>query len=324
MSKKAIISLSIVLGIVAVILILFWTLFALSTVTVNYKTTTINLNVEDEEIVKAGEFQFGACVLFDGKNKYIENINNYVSQNENFAYLEIVNIETVFPNKYVIHIAEREEVFAVSFDGQTLICDDDLRVLKILNEEYESTKENPILLENLEIENQEIKVGTFLEVKEKGVLNLFDAQFVNNRDLKEQKAYFKSITLGTNYVEITDKTYDNITIQTFGGLTYVVNNIDFALAEKFRLLFAIDSAIYLQINEDGQLVDKNGEPVCDFVYDENGEIMKDENGNALKGKIWTYERLKNGYVLIDNNILNDFQEVLPTDIYYKLMDKKIG
>ena len=50
MSKKAIISLSIVLGIVAVVLILFWTLFALSTVTVDYKTATLNLNLTDEEI----------------------------------------------------------------------------------------------------------------------------------------------------------------------------------------------------------------------------------------------------------------------------------
>ena len=53
LSKKAIISLSIVLGIVAVVLILFWTLFALSTVTVDYKTTTLNLNLTDEEIDKA-------------------------------------------------------------------------------------------------------------------------------------------------------------------------------------------------------------------------------------------------------------------------------
>ena len=106
MSKKAIISLSVVLGIIAVILILFWTLFALSTVEVDYKTTTSNLNVTDEEIIEAGDFHYGASVIFDGKSKYIENINNHAYENENFAYLEVVNIETVFPNKYSFILSE--------------------------------------------------------------------------------------------------------------------------------------------------------------------------------------------------------------------------
>ncbi len=318
MSKKAIISLSVCVGIMAVILISFWTLFALSTVTVDFKTTTLNLDVTEEEIVEAGDFQFGACVLFDGKSKYIENINNYALENPNFAYLEVVNIETVFPNRYVIHIAEREEVFAIKMDAEYLICDDDLRVLRIENS-FESEKTNPILLENLNILNEEIRVGDFLEVEQEGVKEIYDALLRNNRDLTEQQGYFKSITFGTNYVEITDKTYFNITIKTFSGRTFVINNIDFALAEKFQLLFAVDSALYVQINDLGQLVDGEGNVVYDYRYDNDGNILYDENGDALQGEIWTYERLCNSYILIDNFILNDFQEVSVTDLYYKLV-----
>ena len=87
MSKKAIITLSIVIALIAAILISFWTLFALSTVTVDFKTTTKNLTITSEEIVDAGKFNYGASVLFDGKNKYIDNINSKIQENENFAYL---------------------------------------------------------------------------------------------------------------------------------------------------------------------------------------------------------------------------------------------
>ena len=65
LSKKLIISLSVCLGVIAVILILFWTLFALSTVEVEYHTTTKNLSLSNEEIVEAGKFSYGACVFFD-------------------------------------------------------------------------------------------------------------------------------------------------------------------------------------------------------------------------------------------------------------------
>ena len=151
------------IALIAAILISFWTLFALSTVIVDFKTTTKNLTITSEEIVDAGKFNYGASVLFDGKNKYIDNINSKIQENENFAYLEVVNIETVFPNKYVIHVAEREEVFAINLQDKYLICDDDLRILRIENE-FQNDRENPILLEGLNVLNDECKIGDFLLV----------------------------------------------------------------------------------------------------------------------------------------------------------------
>ena len=78
MSKKLIISLSIAFSVLAVVLILFWTLFVLSSVSVKFHSTTINLNITEEEIVEAGDFRFGACVFFEGKNK---NKEEYVTNN---------------------------------------------------------------------------------------------------------------------------------------------------------------------------------------------------------------------------------------------------
>ena len=133
MRKKAIIILSVVLGVIVTMLILFWTLFALSSVTVKFHTTTKNLALTEAEIVEAGDFSYGASVLFDGKRKYVERLDEAVTKNENFAYLEVVNIETIFPNRYVVHVAEREEVFEVQYGENVLVLDDELRVLKIEN-----------------------------------------------------------------------------------------------------------------------------------------------------------------------------------------------
>lgn len=325
MSKKAIIITSVCVGVVAVVLILFWTLFALSSVTVEFHTTTKNLTLSEEEIVEAGDFSYGTCVLFDGKNKYVERLNKKAGEDEKFAYLEVVNIETVFPNRYIIHVAEREEVFAYQTGNEVLILDDDLRVLRKESladgESYISSKQNAIELKNLTILNDEINVGDFLEVAQTGVLEFYNAFLANNRALAEQKGFVKEILLGVNHVDITEMDYVSATILTHSGREFVINNIDFALANKIQLMFALDSALYNQINGEGYVVDGNGEIVHDNVLDENGNIMLDENGEPLKGEAWTYERLQNSYVLIDNFILNDFQEVSESDIYYSLVAK---
>ena len=325
MSKKAIIITSVCVGVVAVVLILFWTLFALSSVTVEFHTTTKNLTLSEEEIVEAGDFSYGASVLFDGKNKYVERLNKKAGEDEKFAYLEVVNIETVFPNRYIIHVAEREEVFAIQTGNEVLILDDDLRVLRKESladgESYISSKQNAIELKNLTILNDEINVGDFLEVEQTGVLEFYNAFLANNRTLAEQKGFVKEILLGVNHVDITEMDYVSATILTHSGREFVINNIDFALANKIQLMFALDSALYNQINGEGYVVDGNGEIVHDNVLDENGNLMLDDNGEPLKGEAWTYERLQNSYVLIDNFILNDYQEVSESDIYYNLVAK---
>ena len=94
------------------------------------------------------------------------------------------------------------------------------------------------------------------------------------------------------------------------------------MPQKFQLLFAVDSALFSQINEYGQLVDGEGNVVYDYIYDDDGNILYDENGEPQKGEMWTYERLLSAYVLIDNYVLNDYQEVAVTDIYYRLVDKE--
>lgn len=307
---------------IAVILILFWTLFALSSVSVQYASTTINLNVGTEEIVEAGGFRKGACVLFEGKKKSVEKIYNHTKENENFAYLRILNIETKFPNKFVVHVAEREELFAVQHNGKFLICDRDLRVLKIL-EEFLSTKENPILLTGLEIKDENFGVGDFLNVGQTSVMKFYDAMLRNNRSLIEQRGKFEKIQLSTYKDSTTQKTYISITMESFAGRKFVINNIDFAFANKIQKMFAAESALFGQnADENGNITNSKGE-ILFVVKNEKGEYLpfdasvhEEEKKMAL-----TYQILERCILKVDNFTLSDYINRNENDIFYSLVDK---
>lgn len=319
MKKKLIISLSIVFGFIAVLLILFWTLFALSKVTVSFSTTLENLTVSKDEIVKAGEFRKGASVLFEGKAKSIRRIENYVSKNENFAYIKIENIETVFPNKFVIHVSEREELFAVQNLDKFLICDRELRVLKILDE-FSNDNTNSILLEGLTIRNKDIKTGDFLSVEEQNITKLYSAFVKNNRNLNEQIAKFQKIEVNHYQDDFTKKEYVALSLHTFSDRVFEIRNIDFALSNKIRLMFAVEASVFGQpIDSDGDLRDKKGEKVF-FKKLESGEFVqfsadKDDEAEKLSYR----DVLSSCKIRVDNLTLSDFVDRTSKDIYYSLV-----
>ncbi len=319
MKKKLIISLSVVFGFIAVLLILFWTLFALSKVTVSFSTSLENLTVSKEEIIKAGEFRKGASVLFEGKSKSIKKIEKYVSQNENFAYIKIENIETVFPNKFVIHISEREELFAVSCENKFLICDRDLRVLKKIDE-FSSKHDNAILLEGLTIKNEDVKIGDFLKVEEQNITKLYSNFVKNNRSLGEQRSKFEKIEVSHYQDGYTKKEYVALTLHTFIGRTFEICNIDFALSNKIRLMYAVESAVFEQkIDADGDMVDKSGNKVF-FKKLESGEYVKyDEEKDVDVDKYSYVQVLASCKIRVDNLTLSDYIKRDENDIYYALV-----
>jgi len=319
LKKKLIISLSVVFGFVAVLLILFWTLFALSKVTVSFSTSIENLTVSKEEIIKVGKFRKGASVLFEGKKKSIKRIDEYVSENENFAYIKIENIETVFPNKFVIHISEREELFAIPFQESFLICDRELRVLRVADS-FVSKQSNAILLEGLGIKNTEIKVGDFLKVEEKNITKLYSAFVKNNRNLNEQRSKFEKISVSHYKDAFTKKEYVALELSTFSGRKLEILNIDFALSNKIRLLYAVESAVYGQsVDADGDMLDKSGKKVF-FKKLETGEYVTfDEEKDDPSAKLSYLQVLANCKIRVDNLTLSEFVDRDNNDIYYALV-----
>ncbi len=329
MSKKLIITLCVIFGFVAVLLILFWTLFGLSSVSVKFSSTRENLTITEQEIVEAGQFRYGACVLFEGKKSSIQKIENMAKENPNFAYLRVVNIETVFPNKFVIHVQEREELFAVENEDRFLICDRDLRVLNILDN-FQSEQDNAILLKNLEIKNQTIEIGDFLQTSQSSIKKLYSAFLESGRDLSAIRGKFREITLGTCTDEF-QKTYDSVELKTFQNRKFVINNIDFALSGKVKKMFSAETSLFTQqTDEDGNITNANGE-ILYVVKTQSGEYV---NFNSVKDltdgegeKIYhetdkvalTYSLLANCYIKVDNLTLSKHINRTEKDIYYAIV-----
>ena len=299
-----------------------WTLFALSSVSVSFESTTKNLNVSEEEIVQAGGFRYGATVIFEGKKKSIAKINNYVSQNENFAYLRVINIETVFPNKFVIHVAEREELFAVEHDSQFLICDRDFRVLRI-EQSFASEQDNAILLKGLDVKNEEISVGDFLDIGQTSMKDFYSVMLRNNRNLAQQIGKFKQIELDTYQDSLTKIEYISMKLTTFQGRKFLVNNIDFAFENKVQLMFAVESSMFNQkVDESGIIVDSKDNPMY-VVKTESGEytLFDEEKHSPEQKGPFTYELLQRCLIKVDNLTLTDYLDRTENDIYYSFMEK---
>ena len=74
---------------------------------------------EDKQaIINSGGFSYGIPVFAVNKTEIINKL-----EKENY-YLKVVNIETVFPNKLIVHCAEREELFSIKLsENLYYICD---------------------------------------------------------------------------------------------------------------------------------------------------------------------------------------------------------
>ncbi len=240
MKKKAIIticSLALVLGLV---LTLCFTLFSLKTIEIDWRTSHSQITTTDEEIISASGIQKGGSVLFKGKKKAVEKIE------ESHPYIDVINIETLFPSTFVIHIAQRQEVYAIAFDGGHYICDQNLRVLRI-EENFENNPQSPILLALPDQLPNNIEAGQYLQNVD--LPPLYDGFFENNRTLGEQIELIKSATLTTEKNTATGKNERIFTIDLYSGQTIRIVNADRGLTAKVKLMLAVYSQLFTYIGK---------------------------------------------------------------------------
>ncbi len=258
MKKKWIIALSVIVAVILLIVILSFTVFSLRSVTLDYRTSKENITATDEEIIESADIDLGGSVFFRNKQYYIDNI-----EREN-PFVKVINIETVFPSSYVIHIAERQKVFAVEHNGQYYIVDEDYKVLEIYNSEEQI---DAILLNGLEISGTSYAVGEFMEVENSQPI--YSALYENNRPLNEQKAMIESITFTSIYDKNIGKSQPAIELKFFSGQTFRIINSSYGLRYKVALMLDVFSQIYEFID------DPNDEE--NNKVDENGVILTEEN-----------------------------------------------
>ena len=249
MKKKWIIALSVIVGIVLILVILAFTLFSLKSVSIDYRTNKTYITATDDEIIEDAKIDMGGSVFFRNKQYYIDNIERAN------PYVKVVNIETVFPSSFVIHIAERQKVFAVEHNGQCYIVDEDYKVLEIIGE-YNPEQTDAILLNGLEVSGTSYAVGEFLQVTNSQPI--YSALYENNRPLNEQKEMIESITFASTFDDNLGREVDIIELKFFSGQTFKIINSSYGLRYKTALMLDVFSQIYDFI---GQTVTIDGEDV---------------------------------------------------------------
>ena len=207
--KKLIIVLSVIVALLITLIVLMFTLFSLKNVEIEFETgNKIITNEMQSQIIS--EIDLGGTVFFKNKDEMTSKIE------KKYPYVKVINIETIMPNKFIIHIAERQEIYAITSLNRTCYLDNELKVLRIEEESFVSTSTNAIKLDlfGLDFDLSAFSEGQFFDISEltinssnksinlgeqtQEVLNnLLNCFQINNRTLVDLKALAKSITFST-------------------------------------------------------------------------------------------------------------------------------
>lgn len=209
----------------------------------------------------------GGSVLIHGKNKYIKNLENYN------PYIKVINIETVFPSSFVVHLAERQEVYAIEFEGGHYICDEELRVLRIDNNYTSSTGNAMLLAQEGVLVKDNYNEGDYIKNMRKP--EIYSIMYGANRPLGEQQAMIESISLTTEYDSVVKKDQQITTLKYFSGQTFKIINDSYGLEYKVKLM----NDVYAQL------------------YNFIGKTITDRNKNEI---LLTEDNLKDCTVIINN------------------------
>lgn len=267
LKKKRIVVISSLVVLVGLIFLLAFTVFSLKTVEIDFRTSKQYISATNKEIVKSGDFDMGKSVLVHDKKQYIENLESFD------PYIKVINIETKFPSTFVVHIAERQEVYAVPFQYGHYICDEELRVLRI-SYSYTSSTDNAILLiqEGVNVEDN-LKEGDYIQNMRDPAI--YSALYGQNRPLGEQQELIEKIVLSTEYDSRIKKNQTVTTLKYYSGQTFKIINDSYGLKYKTKLM----NDVYAQL--------------FDFV----GKTITDSEDNEI---LLTEENLKDCIVIINN------------------------
>lgn len=272
------------LVVVLTAIILMFTLFKLKKVDVQLKTETNVLTEEIIEEIKEDTLKQGGSVLFVGKEKIIFNLE------QKFPYLKIVNIETKIPNKFVIHCLEREEFFAIESQGKTYYLDEELKILRIKDGDFEKQENGAVLLkledlverENGKIENvyldlnlQNANEGQFVKLSETNIqkiaVSILSGFEANNRQLSTVRSLYNKFDVFYKAEVIDEEILWHACLRLEDRSGYKIEIVDANenLAEKIGVMFEAISSTKPQ-NLIGKTIVVYKNLNNQFVYSFNG------------------------------------------------------
>lgn len=225
-----------VLIFICLVVVLSSSIFSFSEVGIDKLTTTINLNITKDDLYTSSKFEYGKSIFSLNKNLAKNNIE------KDYPFIKVVNIETVFPNKVIFHVAERQELFSVKYNNKYLILDEEGKVLSV-KDNFINTAENAILLCDYNVNNTEFHGGDDTK-SQNDIKEYLPGEFIDNKDslikfatcLKEWKLSFVHLR-----AHITSVQFDNtdIILNMRCGLNIKVFQFVSSLSDKLNLAFSI-------------------------------------------------------------------------------------
>lgn len=266
MKNKKLIGLLIVLAFITVLVVLNSALFTLQSISVNWLTTKCELEtLKDYTMVDS--IEKGESIFLVKKDKIVENLE------KKYSYLRVVSIETKFPNKIVIHSAERESMFAIKIsDNDYAIVDELGKVLSRVGKDNENIKSSEleakpikiILNESISPENYE--VGSI--IKDESVVGIIGRV---SKSLRESN-YIPTTSKGVFVsLEVTKKGQNvEIFFKTRSGISLVIEDAFDNMTEM--LLLGLERYNYFHqqgVTSGAVIVWQNNESKIFARFDEN-------------------------------------------------------
>lgn len=188
MKNKKLIGFLIVLVFLAVLIVLNSTLFTLQKINVNWLTSKCNIIMKDYDLID--DVKMGESIFLINKSQ----IANTLEEKE--PYLRVVSIETKFPNKLVIHSAERESMYAIH------ISDDDYAVVDELGKVLERSNSSIFAGSAIEVKPIKVYLGSFMNISPN---DLQEGKMITNDFVVNVLKHISKSLRESNYQPTTSK-----------------------------------------------------------------------------------------------------------------------
>ncbi len=211
--------------VIVTVVILSFTLFTVQTISIDFRTS-ITKQYNGERIVKSANIKKGQNIFFLKKNKFASNVEKA------FPYLEVINIETLFPSKLVIHLRERQSLYALKDGDEYLLIDSQQKVLEKTSNLSNEEPRAIVVNEQASAEEGELLNNLFLT-------ELYEGFLLNGKTREDELAIIKQI----DYFESENEIYHNmekglmLTLQS--GRKVFLHNAAYGLAYKISKLFSV-------------------------------------------------------------------------------------
>lgn len=230
-SKRLIVLLS-VLAFLTVLIVVNSTLFTLQSISINWLTTK-------HELLTVKDYQIADCVS-KGQSIFLIKKNDVTSTLEKkYPYLRVVSIETKFPNKLVIHSAERESLFAIKLsDNEYAIIDERGKVLGLSNSSIFAGSEGDLGAKPIKVEFD----GVSLNIEDFEVGEGVGSDYIRNllsqlATTLRKTSYIPTTSKGVfrNISIVSQGDVSEISMQTRSGIVLKVKEFENYTVDKFLL-----------------------------------------------------------------------------------------